>query len=122
MLSIPGGRERNLTKEILLFLDEIQESPNWEAELKAIYDQENIKIICAGSTSSLLKSQGGKLTERQIVTTIYPLSFQEYLSFKKTMPSLSEEYKYEKLAEDYLQIGGYPEKVLNPSEEFYIIF
>jgi len=106
------------SQKLLLFLDEVQESPNWETELKSIYDLENVKIICSGSTSSLIKSQGGKLTGRQIVTTIYPLSFEEFLSFKKIKPTLAEDYKYEKMVEEYLQTGGYPENVLLPSEEY----
>ena len=106
------------SQKLFLFLDEVQESPNWETELKSIYDLENVKIICSGSTSSLIKSQGGKLTGRQIVTTIYPLSFKEFLSFKKIKPTLAEDYKYEKMVEEYLQTGGYPENVLLPSEEY----
>lgn len=105
-------------QKLLIFLDEIQESPNWEGELKSIYDLENVKVICTGSTSSLLKSQGGKLTGRQIVTTLYPLSFTEFLSFKKVELSRAEEYKYERLVEDYLETGGYPENVLSPSLEY----
>lgn len=105
-------------EKLLLFFDEVQESPNWEIELKAIYDTENVKIICTGSTSSLLNSQGGKLTGRQIVTTIYPLSLGEFLSFKKIKLSFAEEYKFEHLAEEYLQTGGYPENVLMPSSEY----
>ena len=47
-------------EKIFLFLDEIQESPDWETELKSIYDMENIKIFCTGSTSSLIRMQGGR--------------------------------------------------------------
>ncbi|HAW60292.1 MAG TPA: hypothetical protein DCW86_02320 [Actinobacteria bacterium] len=105
-------------RQLLLFFDEIQESPSWESELKSIFDLENVKIVSTGSTSSLLKTQGGKLTGRQNVTTIYPLSFREFLSFKKLELSLAEEYRYESLAEEYLQTGGYPENVLMPSPEY----
>jgi len=108
----------NRSKKLLLFLAEVQESPNWQAELKAIYDSENVKIICSGSTSSLIKSQGGKLTGRQIITTIYPLSFKEFLSFKKIRLSFTENYKSERLVEDYLETGGYPENVLTSSQEY----
>jgi len=108
------GRERRL----FLFLDEVQESPNWELELKGVYDMENLKIFCTGSTSALIKAQGGRLTGRQIITTLYPLSFGEFLLFQGQRPSLSEDYKYEKLVEDYLALGGYPEQVLNPSVEY----
>lgn len=101
-----------------LFFDEVQESPNWESELKSLYDSENVKIVCTGSTASLLASQGGKLTGRQTVTTVYPLSFHEFLAFRGEKTNLSESYRLEKLAEEYLQVGGYPENVLDPSEEY----
>ncbi len=105
-------------KRLYLFLDEVQDSPDWERELKAIYDLENLKIVCTGSTSSLIKKQGGKLTGRQIIITIYPLTFNEYLTFKNNIPDKSEDYKYERLFEEYLEIGGYPENVLEPSDDY----
>lgn len=103
---------------LILLFDEVQESPKWEEQLKAIYDLENVKIVCTGSTASLLRSQGGKLTGRQKVTKIFPLSFEEFLSFKDARPSRAEEYKYERLVEDYLQTGGYPEAVLGAPVEY----
>lgn len=105
-------------KKLYLFFDEVQESPKWELELKSLYDIENLKIFCTGSTSSLIKSQGGRLTGRQIVATVYPLSFHEFILFHGEKPALSEDYKLERLAEDYLLIGGYPEHVLHPSSEY----
>ena len=39
-------------RKVWLFLDEVQESPGWEAELKALYDTENLKLVCTGSTST----------------------------------------------------------------------
>lgn len=105
-------------RKLFLFLDEVQESPNWEVELKSIYDMEDVKIVCTGSTSSLIKTQGGKLTGRQFVTTIYPLSFKEFLAFRKADISRAEDYRYEKVLEEYLHIGGYPENVLKPDEEY----
>lgn len=107
-------------KELSLYLDEVQESPGWETQLKALYDTENIKIVCTGSTASLLQGQGGGLTGRQIVTTIYPLSFREYMTFRGAAPDKSEDYKYERLAEEYLHFGGYPENVLHPSGDYML--
>ncbi len=105
-------------ERVFLFLDEVQETPSWERELKALYDTENLKIVCSGSTSALIKSHGGKLTGRQINTIIYPLSFSEFLDFRKIEPQPSEGYLLENHAEEYLQIGGYPENVLNPSTDY----
>ena len=105
-------------ERVLLFLDEVQETPNWEIELKSLYDSENLKIVCSGSTSALVKSHGGKLTGRQVNTVIYPLSFSEFLTFKKITPNPSEGYLLEDYAEEYLQVGGYPENVLKPSTDY----
>lgn len=105
-------------ERILLFLDEVQDTPDWEVELKSLYDTENLKIVCSGSTSALIKSHGGKLTGRQINTVIYPLSFSEFLAFRKIEPTVSEGYLLENHAEDYLQTGGYPENVLDPSSDY----
>ena len=102
----------------LLFLDEVQETPNWEIELKSLYDTENLKIVCSGSTSALVKSHGGKLTGRQVNTVIYPLGFSEFLTFRKIAPKFSEGYLLENYAEEYLQVGGYPENVLKPSTDY----
>ena len=109
-------RERG--KKVFFFLDEVHESANWELELKSIYDMENIKIFCTGSTSALLTQQGTRLTGRQIITTVYTLSFKEFMLFRGDKPGMSEDYRYEKRVEEYLQIGGYPENVLNPSIEY----
>jgi len=105
-------------RKVFLFLDEVQESPQWEKELKSLYDLELVKIFCTGSTSSLIDRQAGRLTGRQIVTTIFPLSFNEFLQFRKVKASLSEDYKLEHLADEYLTTGGYPEQVLRPSHEY----
>lgn len=105
-------------RKLFFFLDEVHESPDWEAELKSIYDMENIKIFCSGSTYSLITQQGSRLTGRQVVSTIFPLSFNEFILFQGGQPSLSEDYKYERLLEKYLNTGGYPEHVLNPSVEY----
>jgi predicted AAA+ superfamily ATPase len=110
--------EHQRARKLYLFLDEVQDSPGWETELKSLYDTEEVKLFCTGSTSSLIQSQGGKLTGRQIVTTIFPLSFGEMIMFGEGMPDKSEDYRYEKLAGRYLQLGGYPENVLNPSMEY----
>jgi len=110
--------DHNRDRKLYLFLDEIQDSPGWETELKSLYDSEPLKIFCSGSSSSLIARQGGKLTGRQIITTVYPLSFKEFILFRGSQPKLSEDYKYETLAAEYLETGGYPEQVLNPSHEY----
>jgi len=103
--------------KVYLFIDEVQESSGWESQVKTIYEFENVKIFLTGSTSALLEKEGGKLTGRKIVTTVKPLSFDEFLSFRGERPSISESYLLEELVDEYLNLGGYPEQVLHPSRE-----
>ncbi len=105
-------------EKLYLFFDEVQDSSNWQMELKSLYDSENVKIFCSGSTSALIAMHGGKLTGRQINTIVYPLNFKEFLEFRKVETKRSENYLLESEAERYLQVGGYPENVLNPSNEY----
>jgi predicted AAA+ superfamily ATPase len=111
------GHERR--RKLWLMLDEVQESPDWESELKAIHDLENVKLVCTGSTAALIASQGGKLTGRQLLINVYPLDFAEFLAFRRYEFGAAEEYRYVAAAEEYLETGGYPEQVLQPSE-FYL--
>ena len=105
-------------RRLHLFFDEVQDSPDWERQLKAVVDGEDAGVVCTGSTSALLDMQGGRLTGRQIVLTVHPLDLGEFLRFRKTDVSASESYLYEALVEDYLETGGYPEQVLLPSDEY----
>jgi predicted AAA+ superfamily ATPase len=108
------GHER--ATRLWLILDEVQESPDWEAELKALHDLENVKLVCTGSTAALVASQGGKLTGRQFLLTLYPLSFAEFLTFRGYHFSRAEDYRFVAAADEYLETGGYPEQVLQPSD------
>lgn len=105
-------------KKIALFFDEVQESKNWETELKSIYDSEDVKIFVTGSTSHLISLRGGKLTGRQATTILYPLDFSEYVGFKKLTASSAEDYLSEKNLDSFLQEGGYPELVLHDPPDY----
>ncbi len=102
-----------------LFLDEVQERPHWQSELKSIYDLEQVKILCTGSSATLIERHGGKLTGRQISHTIFPLRFAEFLNFRglANIPP-SEAYRFVAEAENYMRLGGYPEHVLHPNEMY----
>lgn len=95
-------------KTAYFFIDEIQKIPSWEKWIRTKYDlNENIKFIITGSSASLLsKELSTLLTGRNISFTIMPLSFNEFIYFTKT----------ENL-EEYMKYGGFPEVVLEKSEE-----
>ena len=66
------------------FLDEIHKYPNWNQELKNIYDAyPDIKIIFSGSSSIDLIKGTYDLSRRGVIYRIGGLSFREYLLFNE---------------------------------------
>ena len=64
------------------FLDEIHKYPNWNQELKHLYDSfPDIKIIFSGSSSIDLIKGTYDLSRRGVIYRIGGLSFREYLLF-----------------------------------------
>jgi len=104
--------------KIYLFIDEIQFRENWEQEIKSLYDTENIKFILTGSSAMLLSNKLSYLTGRYIKTQIFPLTFNEYLDFKKVKLSKSNDFLVQKHLEEYLSSGGMPEYVLNKADRY----
>jgi uncharacterized protein len=74
----------NRNKKVYFFLDEIQNITNWELFVRRIYDKENCSIYLTGSSSKLLSKEiATSLRGRTIVYEIFPLSFNEFLSWKE---------------------------------------
>ncbi|PJC80977.1 hypothetical protein CO009_00690 [Candidatus Shapirobacteria bacterium CG_4_8_14_3_um_filter_35_11] len=106
----------SLNKKIYLFLDEVQDMPDWQRSVKYLYDNSNIKIYVTGSSSLILRSETSKLTGRFILHEILGLSFREYLEFTN-QKIFKTQSKNNQLVSEYLQIGGYPEYVLNRDKQ-----
>ncbi len=99
---------------IYMFLDEVQNVNKWEKFCRAIYDQkDNVKVFVTGSTSKSIDSDLiGLLSGRLISITVTPLSFNEFLDFKKQKKS---SLRLTSLFNEYLQYGGFPRVVLEKS-------
>lgn len=101
---------------IYLFLDEVQDMPDWQRSVKYLYDNTNIKIYLTGSSSLILRPQTSKLTGRFILHEVLGLSFTEYLEF--TGQKLTKNHsKNTQLLSSYLETGGYPEYVLGKDRQ-----
>lgn len=108
----------------IIFLDEIQNMPDWSKWVRRIYDKEKIKIFITGSSSKMSSREiPTELRGRCLETKVYPLSFREFLNFKKTkidfnsIPySENEKIKLNKSLNEYLFYGGMPEVVLAEKE------
>jgi len=93
------------------FLDEIHKYPNWNQELKNIYDSyPNIKIVFSGSSSLDLIKGGYDLSRRGHIFRIGGMSFREYLylKFGKEFPPLSLEQVLAGTAKEIEEIAAYP--------------
>ncbi len=100
-----------------LFIDEIQNHDYWVQTIKTLYDsRKNIKIILTGSTSTLLQKEiSTRLSGRYFHIIVYPLSFREYLSFKRLQkPATIEKLQY---FNDYLEFGAFPRVVLEDDKD-----
>lgn len=115
-----------------LILDEFHYAKNGGKNLKYLFDfYPGKKIIISGSSASELTIQAIKyLVGRVITITLYPFSFAEFLSAKKT--KIHQVWKtipatqltsspigkiIQRLFEEYLVWGGYPEVVLQDNLE-----
>ncbi|MEK7587593.1 MAG: ATP-binding protein [Patescibacteria group bacterium] len=105
--------------KLYIFLDEIQYVKDWERQVKSLVDTENVKIFLSGSASSQLLLKSHYLTGRIEKIEADPLDFGEFLIFKKAKSKVTESYKAEKLFEEYLALGGYPEYVLRPDPSYF---
>ena len=106
-----------------LFLDEIQNIPEWERWVRGRGETENLKIVITGSSSRLLSREvGAKLTGRHVSFELFPLSFAEFLRFKGLQVGSIESYFEQKpvirsLYAEYRKYGGFPEVVLRDETE-----
>lgn len=97
-----------------LFLDEIQEIEHWERLVNTFMEETvyDVDIIVTGSNSKMMSSEiSTYLTGRYISFRIHPLSFAEYLEFRKEYSELSDLNK-EFLR--YMEYGGFPAVHLKP--------
>ncbi|MBW4635255.1 MAG: ATP-binding protein [Iphinoe sp. HA4291-MV1] len=105
-------------QEVYLFLDEVQHIKDWDQQVANLYDSEQVKVLVSGSSSTLIKNQSNFLTGRQKRFHIYPLDFSEFINFKNYQLTLAESYRFEPILKEYLEVGGFPEWVLERDESY----
>ena len=104
-----------------IFLDEIQNIPNWEKWVNKEYELKLSKLIISGSNSSMLSSEiASTLSGRYLAVDVYPLSFKEYIDFKDIsintkLDIVSQKIVLNREFENYLNFGAFP-KVLEYQE------
>lgn len=107
-----------------LFLDEIQNVPQWERWIRARSQTEDVKIFITGSSAKLMSREiATLLTGRHLSFEVSPLNFAEYLTFKNiplprhrlpvTAPPIIRQ-----ALNDYQQWGGFPAVTLAETVEY----
>jgi uncharacterized protein len=102
--------------ELYIFFDEIQEIKNWEKYIRRLYDTVTHNIFLTGSNAKMLSKEiATSLRGRSLSFEIMPLSFSEFLFFKKInyedTHSTENRRKIQNSFKEYLKWGGYPELV-----------
>ena len=94
------------TKKTYLFLDEIQEINGWEKVVNTLASDYDVDIYVTGSNSRMMSSEiSTYLTGRYVTFHIYTLSFDEYLTFKKSYSTI---YDIKQEFNQYVRLGGFP--------------
>ena len=88
-----------------VFLDEIQNVPDFQKAVRSLFEKGNIDLYLTGSNSKLQSGQWAtSLSGRYVEIKMFPLSFKEFYTI------YSEEAKQnpDKIYEDYLAYSSFP--------------
>lgn len=102
-----------------VFLDEVQHIKGWEKFVRSLHERDTAYLIVSGSSSKLLSEEfGTALTGRHITVQVFPLSFEEFLTFKgieiKTkLDMISNRHAIRRLLREYMEFGAFPKVVLS---------
>ena len=105
------------TKEIWLFIDEVQSFPSWPRWLRTLHDTGRYRMMVTGSTSELSTDRlPSVLRGRALNSLVLPFSFVEVLRSKgigleRDLPP-ERAGEVASLADEYVEYGGYPMVVL----------
>ncbi len=114
-------------KPSYIFLDEIQFLSNWERQLSSLHLGKRYKIVVTGSNSRVTSKEiATSMRGRSLSHLILPLSFPEFLRFRyrekldEFMSSYTEA-KMKRRVKEFMEIGGFPQVVLDPKSksQFY---
>lgn len=88
-----------------ILLDEMQDIDGWERAVESFYDA-GAEVYITGSNANMLSSQlASKLSGRFVEINVYPLSFREFMDFRRARGDKSDENK---LLKRFQQTGSLP--------------
>jgi len=113
-----------------VFIDEIHRKPDWDMDIKSLYDEHDVRIIFSGSSALDITRTAADLSRRVVLKELRPVSLREYMNIRKgySIPvmsfsnimnnkaSLTRKYaEVHDYFRQYMQYGG----VLYPKKGFY---
>ena len=103
----------------LVVIDEAQHAKGWERFARYLVEAKGIKCIVTGSSAALLSEEyATTITGRHIDIEMFPLSFEEFLSFRgigasSELNMVKNRYRIRHALEEYITYGGFPEVVIS---------
>lgn len=92
-------------KKNYIFLDEIQNVPDFQKAVRSLFEKDNIDLYLTGSNSKLQSGQWAtSLSGRYVELKMYPLSFAEFCS---TYSNIAKE-NLDKIYADYINYSSFP--------------
>jgi len=115
----------DLTKQIYIFLDEIQSMPKIPSVIKYLIDHYKIKFFLSGSASYYIRNMFTEsLAGRKYIFELFPFNFEEFLHAKQINKptflspiSQSSYLAFSPHFKEYLQYGGFPAVVLESNKQ-----
>lgn len=112
---------QNHQRHTWIFLDEVQNAPDWPQVLRRLLDTKDTSLYATGSSAKLLSKEiATTLRGRALATEVWPFDIREYaracsykVPFESTIGCFSPRQKDENLAfiNRYLLTGGFPETI-----------
>ena len=101
-------------KKNYIFLDEIQNVPDFEKAVRSLYDKKNVDLYLTGSNSKLQSGQWAtSIAGRYVEIKMYPLSFKEFVD---AQPDKARS-NLDKLYATYVSQSSFPYTLSLLSEE-----
>ncbi|MCI1649563.1 ATP-binding protein [Bifidobacterium tibiigranuli] len=99
--------QSDAAKPFYVFLDEIQDVPQWERVVRRLHTRGNTHVTITGSNARLLSGDlATYLAGRYMEIPVYPLSFSEYMEYRQLLGDTG--ISTDDLLADYMRFGGMP--------------
>ena len=90
-------------KVTFVFIDEVQQCPQFEKAVDSLFIRKNVDVYITGSNAHMLSGElATLLSGRYVEIRMLPLSFSEYLEFVGVEGNVREKFS------DYLSFGSFP--------------